>query len=478
MRILVSRILFLYNKNRSFEKETTTMEEERREKSFFDELDKKEAQGTEVKDLDRIAKLQHTNNLIIEKLDQEPTMEMTSLYNYEKEKYSSNYSNYQLPGIDLLTPPTSTTNQVDYTEAIAKQLTDILNLYDIDAKYIQAYKGPRKTVFEFSLSKEIDAKLIKQIEERILENELNSKILVIPLFQRETLGIIVPNEERNLVFLRELYEPYANRAHSLRFFMGKRNNGQENIRLKQFQHLFLFGATGSGKSLLLHSIILSVLLQARPDEVKLLLIDPKKIEFTPYRSLPHLLAPVINHGEMTPYILQYIVRMMEKRLDTFSAYHVKDIVGYNQLEDIKEKMPEVLVIADEISDFVEEESFKQILQSILQLSKYTGVHLILSTNHVDATKRILEELQTGFNRKIAFYHTKTKNSALVLQSEFQTRNLLGDGDMVYFFPGSKYPMNLQGANITNEEIKRVADYCASQATPMFDEVFLEDFREG
>lgn len=444
--------------------------------SFFDALDKLESQRNDA-EFDRIAKLKHTNNLIIEKLDDEKTSEMTKLSLLDVGAYSENYVSYVLPNDSYLEDGVTTQPRNErYISNVSQQLLNILTLYDIDAKFLNAYQGPRKTVFEFSLDTEIDAALITKIEETILENELSSKIIVTPLYQRDTLGIIVPNETLYPVHLKELFEPYKDLNHSMRFLLGKRNNGMEALKLQVFQNLFVLGTTSGGKSMLLHSIILSVLLQAKPDQIKLLLIDPKKSEFTPYRNLPHLIAPVVNRAEISIYIFKYVIRLMQKRLEEFKKQGVNDIEQYNALEQVATKMPQLIVLVDELSDIAKLPEFSSTVEEMLELAQNTGVHLVFATNNADALKDAIPLIRDGFNRKVCFYHIKTKVTSRLLNSEFQTADLLGEGDMVYFFPESKYPLNMQGAHVSNDEIKRLSEYCASQGTPMFDEVFLEDIQ--
>jgi S-DNA-T family DNA segregation ATPase FtsK/SpoIIIE len=240
-------------------------------------------------------------------------------------------------------------------------------------------------------------------------------------------------------------------------------------------HLLIAGATGSGKSVCVNSIITSILMRATPDEVKLLLIDPKKVEFTQYMNIPHLIGPVITDGEEASRALKVVVKMMEDRYDIFAKAGVRNIAGYNSMADREpelKKMPWVVVIIDELADLmlVAAKDVEASIQRITQLARAAGIHLVVATQR-PSVDVITGVIKANIPSRIAFAVSSAIDSRTILDQQ-GAEKLLGLGDMLYIPQGENNPIRVQGCFVSDEEVSAIADACSRQAKPHYEDTFI------
>ena len=301
-----------------------------------------------------------------------------------------------------------------------------------------------------------------------------------PIPGKSAVGIEIPNVEKTAVSMRELMKEVPAKYHDskLMFALGKDLLGNGIYgELNKMPHLLIAGATGSGKSVCVNSIITSILLRSRPDEVKLLLIDPKKVEFTPYHNIPHLIAPVITDGEEASRALKVIVTMMDNRYELFSMAGVRNIAGYNAYlekhpEEQLSKLPWIVVIIDELADLmlVAAKDVEASIQRITQLARAAGIHLIVATQRpsVDVITGIIK---ANIPSRIAFAVSSAVDSRTILDQS-GAEKLLGYGDMLYIPVGEQVPLRVQGAFVSDEEVAAITQFVSAQGKPKFEDAFV------
>lgn len=248
-------------------------------------------------------------------------------------------------------------------------------------------------------------------------------------------------------------------------------------RLDTMPHLLIAGATGSGKSVCVNSIICSILLRTRPDEVKLLLVDPKKVEFTPYNGIPHLLSPVITDANLASGALKVIVEMMDARYSLFEELTVRNISSYNEYvkqnpDCGKEVLPRIVVIIDELADLMlaASKDVEQSIQRITQLARAAGIHLIVATQR-PSVNVITGVIKANIPSRIAFMVSSRPDSRTILDQS-GAEKLLGYGDMLFLDNGASSPVRLQGVYIQDKEVEEICNWVKSQATPAYEDAFV------
>jgi len=398
---------------------------------------------------------------------------------------------YRLPKPALLDPiPPKNANGANELAAREKGqlLISILKNFDIDAELVDTHIGPAVTQFEIRPDVNVKVSKILSLTDDI-KMQLAAKDIRIeaPIPGRNAVGIEVPNEESTPVKIRELLNDVTpkDKNQPLLFFLGKDLLGRTvTCRLDKMPHLLIAGATGSGKSVCMNSIITSLLLRTKPDEVKMLLIDPKKVEFTPFQHIPHLIGPVINDPTQANNALKVIVRIMDDRYNLFAAAGVRNIEVYNQKvmeqdgrpnEDgspCPKKLPYIVVIIDELADLmvVAGKEVEASVQRITQLARAAGIHLIVATQRpsVDVITGIIK---ANIPSRIAFSVSSGMDSRTILD-HIGAERLLGNGDMLYMPIGQNNATRVQGVFVTDEEVKKIADYVSSEAIPMYDDSFI------
>lgn len=398
--------------------------------------------------------------------------------------FEADYTNYRLPRLNLLKDPSKKGKSVENITAAndsGRRLIEILDQFGVKATLIATHIGPAVTKFEVKPDLGVRVNKISNLQYDI-KMALAAKDIRIeaPIPGKSAVGIEIPNIEKTAVSMKELMrnvpEKYADKK--MLFALGKDLMGNSVFgELNKMPHLLIAGATGSGKSVCVNSIITSILMRTKPDEVKLLLVDPKKVEFTPYHTVPHLLGPVITDGEEANRALKVVVNMMDNRYELFAQAGVRNIAGYNSYlethpEDGLKKMPWIVVIVDELADLmlVAAKEVESSIQRITQLARAAGIHLIVATQRpsVDVITGIIK---ANIPSRIAFAVSSAVDSRTILD-QMGAEKLLGFGDMLYIPVGEQVATRVQGAFVSDEEVASISEFVSKQAKPKFDDAFL------
>ena len=400
--------------------------------------------------------------------------------------------NYSLPSLSLLEEVTLKNKSVANQNAAVvkgKRLIEILSQFDINASLIGTHIGPAVTKFEVKPDSNIKISKISSIQDNI-KMELQAKELRIeaPIPGRNAVGVEIPNVEMIPVRMSEMFkDPTIGDRTSKKLLvpLGKDLMGKVvYTELDKMPHLLIAGATGSGKSVCINAFITTILLRTSPDEVKLLLIDPKKVEFVAYQKIPHLICPVISDATEAAKMLRVVVSMMENRYEVFSKVGVRNITTYNELlvkqpQEHLEFMPWIVVIIDELADLmiVAGKEVESSIQRITQLARAAGIHLIVATQR-PSTDVITGIIKANIPSRIAFAVSSGIDSRTILD-HIGAERLLGYGDMLFFPVGEPTSIRIQGVYVSDEEVRRLAEATASQRKPQFDDAFLHvDDPEG
>ncbi|QIK57564.1 DNA translocase FtsK [Erysipelothrix sp. HDW6A] len=397
----------------------------------------------------------------------------------------ANYSNYRVPPLTLLESQkggTRSSANAGSAKAKADRLIAVLKQFGIEATLIDIHIGPAVTKFELKPDSNVKISKISSIQDNLMM-ELAVKTLRIeaPIPGKSAVGIEIPNVEMIPVKMREVIQQTTNfnDPNNINVALGKDLMGKPIVvSLNKMPHLLVAGATGSGKSVCMNSIITSILLTKKPDELKLLLVDPKKVEFTPYVEIPHLIGPVISDPMQASMALKVIVDEMDLRYETFSKTGVRNIGSYNEKvqqfpqEGLK-RMPWIVVIIDELADLmaVAGKEVETSIQRITQLARAAGIHLIVATQRpsVDVVTGIIK---ANIPSRIAFAVSSSVDSRTILDST-GAEKLLGYGDMLYIPMGEPHPTRVQGVYVSDDEVRRVAQRSSDQAKPTFDDAFIK-----
>ena len=408
----------------------------------------------------------------------------------EYSEKNEDIKNYILPNVSLLDRKKHNNNVEDerITKDKAKLLELALKHYDIEGKVVAAHVGPAVTQFEVELKPGIKLARVTGIS-RELALELAAKSINIqaPIPGKNTVGVEIPNGSIVPVTFREVFEqiPTDKKDSKLLAVLGRDIMGEPKfIEVNKTPHLLVAGSTGSGKSVCINSIIVSILMRTKPDEVRLVLVDPKKVEFSMYNCVPHLLVPVITDPKQANLALQKIVGEMDNRYLLFEASGTKNIAGYNAyietknknlpLEEQKPKLPYIVVIIDELADLmmVASKEVESSIQRITQLARAAGIHLIVATQR-PSTNVITGVVKANIPTRIAFAVASQIDSRTIIDGA-GAEKLLGKGDMFYVPQDENTPIRIQGTFISDDEIKRVADYTIKQQIAKYDNRFIQN----
>lgn len=393
----------------------------------------------------------------------------------------SQFKDYRLPRLSLLeNSPTSKGNENRNNAKIkGQQLIDILEQFDVPCTLQETHIGPSVTKFEVKPQPGIKVSKITSLQENIkMELAVKDVRIEAPVPGKNAVGIEIPNVERSGVKMKELLsnvpEKYADKK--LTIALGKDLSG-ENVyaEIDRMPHLLIAGSTGSGKSVCINSIITTLLLRTTPNDVKLLLIDPKKVEFTPYTDIPNLIGPVISDTSEAANALKTIVSIMDNRYNKFHDVGVRDIKEYNKKAKNDEKlkpMVQIVVIIDELADLMitHGKDVEASIQRITQLARASGIHLIVATQR-PSTDVITGTIKTNIPSRIAFAVASAIDSRIVLD-QVGAERLLGNGDMLYIPMGESSPQRIQGVYVSDEEIHKITDFVKSQGKPEYDDAFV------
>ena len=407
----------------------------------------------------------------------------------EKVEYSEDTyeGEYIMPPISLLNKAkTNKVNQDKDVQETAKLLISALNDFGVPGCHIvAAHIGPAVTQYELEIKSGTKLTSVTSLNKE-LALALAAKDLRIqaPIPGKRTIGIEVPNKVTTSVCVREVLERVpANLSDSkLLTVLGKDIMGEPKwMEINKTPHLLVAGSTGSGKSVCINSIIVSILMRSKPDEVKLVMVDPKKVELSMYNGIPHLLCPVVTSPKKANDTLKKIVQEMENRYDEFERTGTKNIAGYNSLVESKnndnhpgekmKKMPYIVVIIDELADLmlVAAKEVEDSIMRITQMARAAGIHLIVATQR-PSTDVITGVVKANIPSRISFAVSSGIDSRTILDA-VGAEKLLGKGDMLYLPQGENTPIRIQGTFISDDEIKAVVDYVCKQQKARYDARF-------
>ncbi|MFC1590593.1 DNA translocase FtsK [Candidatus Omnitrophota bacterium] len=392
---------------------------------------------------------------------------------------------YKLPGFNLLdSPPPMEARKIqeDFDEN-SKILEETLSDFGVEAKVVAFNKGPVITRYELELASGVKIHKITSLGDNIsLAMKAQSVRIVAPIPGKGTIGIEVPNSASALVFLKDILDSneYSEEDSGLKMALGKDIAGSSVVAdLGSMPHLLIAGATGSGKTVCVNSLIASLLFNLRPDELKFIMIDPKRVELAAYNDLPHLLAPVVTEAKKVSFVLDWLVNEMESRYEIFAKNGVRNISLYNKKfeKENDKKLPYVVVIIDELADLmmVAQSEVEGAITRLAQLSRAVGIHIILATQR-PSVDVITGVIKANFPARISFKVASKVDSRTVLDMNGADK-LLGKGDMLFVEPGQGKPVRAQGSLISDEEINRITDFIKSQCGPQYMTEIVEEFKK-
>jgi S-DNA-T family DNA segregation ATPase FtsK/SpoIIIE len=385
---------------------------------------------------------------------------------------------YQLPPITLLDelPPLSARTPTENTEKKARILQATLEKFGVEGQVTHVETGPTVTSYEITPAPGVRVERIAGLEKNIeLALRVQSICIQAPIPGKGAVGIEVPNTKGASVYLRELVESpaFQNPDIALPFALGKDVSGQLITGdLAAMPHLLIVGAAESGKTACLNSMITGLLLSRSPEQLRLILIDPKTFEFQAFEYIQHLVAPVITDTEKAILALRWAVKEMEKRYALFKTANVRNIEGYNALSDkgsdtAPARLPRIVIVVDEMAEMMRIASpeIEPCIIRLAQLSRAAGIHMILATQ-CPAINVITGLIKANIPGRIAFQVAQGNDSRTILDT-LGAEKLLGKGDMLYLPLGKNTPVRLQGAWTSEGEMHRVTDFIRSQGSPEF-----------
>ncbi len=445
-------------------------------------LRKSESQTKDKKNIINLAsKVKEQNStLIVDELEENAKL----LETIEKGS-APKPKNFTLPSVKFLQKPDATSHTVDEGEVDDKirYLIEKLAHFKIDGDVVRTYAGPVVSTFEFKPAANVKVSKILNLQDD-LAMALSAETIRIqaPIPGKDVVGIEIPNDTVDTIYLRELLDSklFKESASPLTIALGKDIVGKPFITdLKKLPHLLIAGTTGSGKSVGINAMILSLLYKNSPDQLRLLMIDPKMLEFSIYNEIPHLLTPVITKPKQAIVALNNMVHEMERRYELMSETRTKNIENYN--EKVKktggEHFPYIVVVIDELADLMMT-SGKDVEHSIArlaQMARASGIHLIVATQRpsVDVVTGLIK---ANLPSRIS-YRVGQKVDSKIILDQMGAESLLGRGDMLFTPPGSTGLVRLHAPWSTEEEIEKIVDFIKSQRDPNYDKSFLVEENE-
>jgi S-DNA-T family DNA segregation ATPase FtsK/SpoIIIE len=385
---------------------------------------------------------------------------------------------YELPSLDLLSLPDSTSIRPSKDELlmdsslIEKKLED----FGVEGKITQVHPGPVVTMYEFEPAPGVKINRVVSLSDDLALALKAQSVRVSPIPGKAAIGVEVPNRQREIVSLREILssESFKKGNSKLTLGLGKDIFGTPIVAdLSKMPHLLVAGATGSGKSVSINSMVISILYKATPTDVKMLMIDPKLLELSAYEEIPHLISPVITSPKEAAEALKKMVIEMERRYRVLAERAARNIESFNVQARDEEKLPYIVIIIDELADlmFTAPNDFEDSIARLAQMGRASGIHLILATQRpsVDVITGIIK---ANFPARISFQVSSKVDSRTILDNH-GAEQLLGKGDMLLMFPGARI-IRVHGALVTEGEIKAVTEFIKSQGKP--DYTLLENIQ--
>ena len=467
-------------------------------KSLKDSV-KKTVQGTvnlthKVKDKEHIKQVEEEyekdDKIVISSMDELVTNDdkkevKEDIETIELDEIKETNVNYKFPPITLLSKPTKNNNK-NNQEAIkdtVNVLQEVFHDFGVEAKVVAINIGPAVTQYELEIKAGTKLSRIVSLDKELaLSLAAKSVHIQAPIPGKKTVGVEIPNKSITMVSVREILEaiPKGMEDSKLLVTLGKDIMGKPIFcEINKTPHLLVAGSTGSGKSVCINSMLVSILMRTKPEEVQLVLVDPKKVELSMYNGVPHLKTPVVTDPKKANIVLKKIVVEMEHRYDLFEQSGTKNIAGYNAYIDKKnktkdefsqiKKLPYIVVIIDELADLmlVAAKEVEESIMRITQMARAAGIHLIVATQR-PSTDVITGVVKANIPSRISFAVSSSIDSRTILDMT-GAEKLLGKGDMLFLPQGENTPIRVQGTFVSDEEIKAVVDYTISQQKARYDE---------
>ena len=392
---------------------------------------------------------------------------------------SPDYADYQLPSSDLLTPPAPHIKQ-DENElyATARDLTDKTKEFNVDGKVMNITRGPVVTTYEFKPAAGVKYSRVTGLVDDLCLALKAESIRIDRIPGKAYVGIEVPNRKRETIFLRDIIEgpEFSESKALLTLALGKTIDGTHYVtELAKMPHLLIAGATGAGKSVGVNTLVMSILYRARPDQVKFIMVDPKRLELGLYADIPHLAVPIITDPKRASNALRWAVGEMERRYKDLAGYGVRNIDGYNveakrrnEIEQSDENgephkiLPYIVIIIDELADLmmVSGKDVEESITRLAQMARAVGIHLILATQR-PSVDVITGLIKANFPSRISFRVSSKVDSRTIIDSN-GAEGLLGMGDMLFLPPGNSNVTRVHGAFVNEAEIKKVVEFIKAQ----------------
>ena len=389
---------------------------------------------------------------------------------------------YRLPTTDLLDPlppPAKKISEKDMlaqSELLVRKLAD----FDIEGRVTQVYPGPVVTMFEFEPAPGVKvSRIVNLADDLALAMKAASVRIVSPLPGKAAVGIEVPNTVRETVWFREIVESpeYGAAKSKLKIPLGKDIFGGSVVaNIDKMPHLLVAGATGSGKSVAINSVILALLFNARPNELRLVLVDPKMLELSLYNDIPHLLTPVVTQSKKAAETLRALVAEMERRYRQLAEKGSKNIDSYNKAVPEAQRLPYIVVIIDELADLMMtvQREVEDSIMRLAQMARAAGIHLLVATQR-PSVDVITGLIKANLPSRISFQVSSKTDSRTILDAN-GAESLLGLGDMLFLPPGSAHIVRVHGCFVSEAEIKRVVEFIRKQGGPNY-ELLAQRVRE-
>lgn len=393
---------------------------------------------------------------------------------------------YTLPPVNLLNPIEKKVTQADIDSEIdrnSKKLVEALQSFGVQTKLVGVSRGPSVTRYELQPAPGVKISRITGLVDDIALNLASAGVRIeAPIPNKSAVGIEVPNKVRDTVFFRELIDTQEFRKSfdkKLETVLGKDISGtMVTCNIAKMPHLLIAGTTGSGKSVCVNSIIMSILMKSTPDDVRLIMVDPKKVEFMMYNGIPHLLIPVVTDPKKAAGALAWAVNEMLNRYKMFSENNVRDFTGFNELAKDPDsgltKMSHIVIFIDELADLMMA-SPKDVEDSIVrlaQMARAAGMHLVIATQR-PTVNVVTGLIKANIPSRIALMVASQMDSRVILDSG-GAEKLLGNGDMLYMPVGSPKPIRLQGCYVSDDEVERVVEFIKQTFRAEYDESIMAE----
>ena len=435
---------------------------------------------TEIPDEIKKMALEESGGIEEEKSDTTP-IEVT------EEEIETDYIEYTFPPIDLLAKAKAPSGGQDRPEDLrtqAKKLVDTLASFGVEAKVLEVSKGPSVTRFELQPSAGVKVSKIVNLADDIALNLAAFGVRIeAPIPGKAAVGIEIPNKSTSMVPLRDVIDcdEFRKFGSKTAFAMGKDISGQPIVSdISKMPHMLIAGATGSGKSVCINSLITSILYKADPNEVKLILIDPKVVELGVYNGIPHLLIPVVTDPRRAAGALNWAVQEMVKRYSMFATANVRDIKGYNEYAALSgdRQLEQIVIVIDELADLmmVSPHEVEDSICRLAQMARAAGMHLVIATQR-PSVDVITGLIKANVPSRIAFSVSSQIDSRTILDMG-GAEKLLGKGDMLFLPMGASKPKRIQGAFVSDKEIEKIVDFIKSDSSAHYNEDIIEHIENG